>query len=285
MPDKTNIYASLHEQINIYMPFWRHQLSHSDFKQRSIVITGATGIIGSTLAYIFAMHGAELILISKSEQKLNALQETIYQDTKQLPITITCDFSQTNETTWDTMADIIERQSQTVNCLVHTAYHTVTRLPFSFYSQKMWLASMQVNLHAPVLLTKSLLPLMPTDQHNAVITTKLFNTDAQPAYWGSLAVASSALSAWSNMLSQEFEHTSQIRFNQVDFSSTNLPHLQKAIYSEPSTHTDTSPHQIARYLDTILFLASTKGSSTSGLCIDAKTWQPNTATSTPVSTT
>lgn len=51
-----------------------------DLKDRSVIITGASGGIGSACAKLFAAHGAKLVLVDRNEAKLSALAAEINAD-------------------------------------------------------------------------------------------------------------------------------------------------------------------------------------------------------------
>ena len=52
------------------------------FKNKNIIITGATGGFGSALAIKYYQEGANLILIGRSFDKLNSLKEKLLVDKK-----------------------------------------------------------------------------------------------------------------------------------------------------------------------------------------------------------
>ncbi len=62
-----------------------------DLEDRSVIITGASGGIGSACAKLFASHGAKLVLVDRDEAKLSALAAEINADALPLVLDVACE--------------------------------------------------------------------------------------------------------------------------------------------------------------------------------------------------
>jgi NAD(P)-dependent dehydrogenase (short-subunit alcohol dehydrogenase family) len=61
----------------------------SALEGRSVIVTGASGGIGSACARLFATHGAHLTLVDRDQVKLSALAAEIDAETQTLPLDVT----------------------------------------------------------------------------------------------------------------------------------------------------------------------------------------------------
>lgn len=60
-----------------------------DLEDRCVIVTGASGGIGSACAKLFAAHGAKLALVDRDEAKLSALAAEINADALPLVLDVT----------------------------------------------------------------------------------------------------------------------------------------------------------------------------------------------------
>lgn len=120
--------------------------------QKNILITGATGGIGSTFAKEFANRGANLILTDLKKTKLKTLASQIKGAShKTYPV----DFTNHNQ-----IFDFVEKlnsEYENIDILVNNAAIGVYK-SLKEIELKKWLDSFNINVHAPFILTKLLLP-------------------------------------------------------------------------------------------------------------------------------
>jgi short-subunit dehydrogenase len=65
-------------------------------KQRTALITGASGGIGLALASVFAKHGYNIVLVARNEEKLKAVKSSLEKDHKVLAYVIPADLLESN---------------------------------------------------------------------------------------------------------------------------------------------------------------------------------------------
>ncbi|MFQ5493616.1 MAG: SDR family NAD(P)-dependent oxidoreductase [Candidatus Dojkabacteria bacterium] len=84
-------------------------------ENKTVILTGATGGIGSKLAEALADSGAKLILVGKDEKKLQSIRKQL-QDTE---ATFTVDFTQPKST--NKLIEEIAAKYDTVDILINSA--------------------------------------------------------------------------------------------------------------------------------------------------------------------
>ncbi len=61
-------------------------MSHINFKDKTVIITGASAGVGAACAELFASRGANLVLAARGEEALNRFADTLRPRTKVLTI-------------------------------------------------------------------------------------------------------------------------------------------------------------------------------------------------------
>ena len=57
-------------------------MSTTSFKDKTVVITGASAGVGAACARLFARHGATLVLVARGEEALNTFADTLRGQTQ-----------------------------------------------------------------------------------------------------------------------------------------------------------------------------------------------------------
>lgn len=92
-------------------------MDHSFFSGKTVLLTGATGDLGSTIARRLSSFGAELVLSSRSAEKLEAFIKTLPQDKK--AIALPADLSRRDEA--EKLADRAIAQAGHIDILINNA--------------------------------------------------------------------------------------------------------------------------------------------------------------------
>ncbi len=131
----------------------------SSLKGKTALITGATGAIGSAIAYSFAREGCTLILSGRSKEKLDAL-------TKEIPGTaaVAADVS------FESDVDALFRDVSALDVLVCAAGTYGEIGPLSESKGADWMRAVSTNLFGTVLCIQRALPLLRKAAHGKIIT-------------------------------------------------------------------------------------------------------------------
>jgi len=179
-------------------------LSADALVQRTVVVSGATGGLGTALSKACASAGATVVLIGRSLEKLEALYDVIesIEAAPQAAI-ITIDQAQAPEADYAQLQQTLTAEFGKLDALVHCAADATAPVPMGDIKQVDWSRIMAVNLHSARLLSNACLPLL-SKSDNASIT---FTTDDKTgAYWGAYGVSKAALNQMAHILFDETEN-------------------------------------------------------------------------------
>ena len=234
-----------------------------------ILITGAGGGLGSVAALTLAQLGAHIILLDKSIPKLEAVYDQITTANAPEPIMYPFDLAGANEADYQELADKIEEKYGSLQGLLHSAVAFGGFSPMATQSSKDWGNTMNVNLNAPFLLTRVLLPVMQQSPSNAAI---VFTSDSSArsatAYVGAYGVSKIALEGLAKILAEELEAFNKIRVNLLVPGPINSPIRRQAFPAE-----DKNKIPNAASLSTVYsYLFGAQSIGVTGQTIDARTF-------------
>lgn len=171
-------------------------------KGKSILITGAAGGLGSSIARSAAQLGCELVLLDHNERGLNAIHDEIEASTGNKPGLYPLDLAGATVDDYFQLAETITEVFGRLDGLVHCAANLGQITPVASINAKLWQKTFTVNLHAPLLLTQSVMPLMRKTANARVIFTL---DDKRKAYWGAYSVSKCAVEGMLRTLSDELD--------------------------------------------------------------------------------
>jgi NAD(P)-dependent dehydrogenase (short-subunit alcohol dehydrogenase family) len=184
---------------------------NSEFHGRVIVITGAAGSLGSAAAKALAGAGAQLVLLDKSVAGLERLSDAIVAAGGPTPALHPLDFCAATESDYQDLADLLDQHFGLLHGLLHSAADLGSPGPLCDVGAAAWQTLLLVNLTAPFLLTRALLPLLVRSPDPASV---VFTTDSAArcgnAYWGGYGVAKQALEGLVRMWSAELESAGSV---------------------------------------------------------------------------
>jgi NAD(P)-dependent dehydrogenase (short-subunit alcohol dehydrogenase family) len=200
-------------------PNWRdYRPAAEDFADRVVMVTGATAGIGRAVARELVQAGATVILHGRNEKALEAL----YQELKPLgpePSVAQLDLERAQGPEYQALTTAIETRYGRLDGLLHNAAILGDRSPIEHYDIGLWQRVLLVDLTAPFILTRCLLPLL----RNSADASLLFTTSSVGrqgrAYWGAYAAAKAGIENLSEVLADELENT-PIRVNVINPGKT-----------------------------------------------------------------
>ncbi|MFT6221787.1 MAG: NAD(P)-dependent dehydrogenase (short-subunit alcohol dehydrogenase family) [Candidatus Endobugula sp.] len=226
------------------MDLWKNFTPSSDaLNGKIIAVTGAGAGIGRTLAKCFAAHGATVILMGRTVEKLERIYDEIENDHPNAPqpAIVPIDFETAKDANYQTIRDSIEAEYGKLDGLIHCAAELGERTSIGNYSLNVWEKLMAVNVTAPFALTKYLLPLLRLGDSASIIFTSSSVGIKGRAYWGAYAASKAALENLMQTLADELEDTCKIRVNSVNPGATRTDMRGQAFPAEdPATVKPTS---------------------------------------------
>lgn len=186
------------------------------FSGRTILITGAGDGIGRAAAISFAKHGATVILLGRTVRKLELVYDEIEQAGGPQPAIYPMNLEGATVEDYQQLADTIGEQMGQLDGILHNAAFLGSLTPLDQYNLELWSRVMQINLHAPLLLTRACLPLLKKSDDASVIFTSSDVGRKGEAYWGAYAVSNAAVENLSQIFADELETNTNIRFNTID---------------------------------------------------------------------
>lgn len=131
-------------------------MEYSEFKDKTVLITGAAGVFGKWIAKAFARNGAKLILSDINEEKLDTFKEELISKNIEV-ITHTTDLRDLNSI--EDLVTVVEKKYDYVDILINNAgiYPSHMLLDMTY---EQWREVLQVNLDSVFFLTQKLAKLM-----------------------------------------------------------------------------------------------------------------------------
>ncbi len=193
-----------------------HRARADELAGRVIAITGASDGLGRAVALACAQHGATVVLVGRSEKKLEAVHAEIAAAGSPEAAIGVLDLERSLAADYDRLAAAIDERYGRLDGLLHNAGLLGRLSPIEHYDVPTWCRVLHVNLTAPFALTQVLLPLLKRSADASVVFTSSSVGRRGRAYWGAYAVSKFALEGLSQVLADELEGTSAIRVNTLN---------------------------------------------------------------------
>lgn len=235
-------------------------------KDRVILVTGAGDGIGKAAAKTYAQYGATIILLGKTIEKLEQVYDEIEQANGSQPAIYPMNLEGATAKDYDDMQVTLEKEFGQLDGILHNAALLGSLMPIAQFDMAHWGKIMQVNLNAPYMLTRICLPLLEKSDHASVI----FTTDdvgiKGKAYWGAYAISKSACDNMMQILADEMEVNTTIRFNSINPGKVATTMRSKAYPGEDPTGLP-KPDDI---MNSYLYLMGADSQSVNGQIINAQ---------------
>ncbi len=184
-------------------------------KDRVILVTGAGEGIGKVAAKTLAQYGAVVILLGRTVHKLEKVYDEIMAQGSKEPVILPLDLKGASVDDYQKIRDLIAEQLGRLDGILHNAAVLGGLSPFELQDVKKWFDIIQTNLHAPFLLTHSLLPLLKASRDARILFTADQVGVKGQAYWGAYGVSKAGLINLMQILADEFEVNTHIRVNAI----------------------------------------------------------------------
>jgi len=225
-----------------------YQAAPDLLKDKTVLVTGAGDGIGRAAALSYAAHGATVVLLGRTESKLEQVYDEIEAEGGPKPGLVALDLASATEDNINHLANGLAEEFSHLDGLLHNASVLGERRPIESAGYAAWLEVMQVNVNAQFLLTRALLPLLQAASSASIILTSSGVGRNGRAYWGAYAVSKFATEGFMQVLAGELENTSKVRVNSLNPGATNTA-MRRTAYPGELPSDNPAPEDImATYL-------------------------------------
>ncbi len=208
-----------------------------------ILVTGAGDGIGRACAFAFAELGATVILLGRTREKLDAVYDEIKRRGGREPALVPLNLAVASAHDFGELAAMLDTEFGRLDGLVHCAAMLGDITPLEMYAPDTWQQVLQVNLNAPVLLTKAMLPLLKAAPLASIVFATSSVGRQGRAFWGAYAVSKAGIESVMQIFADEMEHLGTLRFNAVNPGATRTT-LRARAYPAENPLTLPTPEEI-----------------------------------------
>jgi len=194
-------------------------------KDRMILVTGAGDGIGRAMSLAYAAHGATIVLLGKTVNKLERVYDEIENAGGATPAIYPMHLEGATPHDYDELASAMDSNFGRLDGILHNAANLPYLSRIKDYDAEDWLKVMQVNINAPFFITQACLPLLERSDDARVLFT---SDETGKAFWGAYGVAKAAIEGLTQTLAAELE-SSNIRVNCIDPGPT-LTAMRKRVF-------------------------------------------------------
>lgn len=235
---------------------------------RVILVTGAGDGIGRAAALAYARHGADVVLLGRTESKLEAVFDTIESETETRPVVVPADLEHASEDAATILFHAIRREYARLDGILHNAGLLGPRTPIAAYPVSDWLEIMHVNVNAAFIVTRALMPLLEESPDASVVFTSSGVGRRGRAEWGAYAVSKFAIEGLMEVLADETSPTGRLRFNSLNPGATRTA-MRAAAYPDEDPETLPMPED---HMGLYLYLVGPDSQGITGERFDAASW-------------
>ncbi len=233
---------------------------------RIILVTGAGDGIGKVAAKKYAEYGATVILLGESLEKLEIVYDEIEQANGSQPAIYPMNLESATPKDYEDMQVTLDKEFGRLDGILHNAALLGSLMPIAQYDMAHWGKVMQVNLNAPYMITRTSLPLLEKSDNASVIFTSDDVGIQGKAYWGAYGISKAAGDNLMQILADEMEVNTNMRFNSINPGKVATSMRSKAFPGE-DPGTIAKPEDI---MSSYLYLMGDDSQSVNGQIINAQ---------------
>ena len=200
---------------------------------RTVLVTGAGGGLGHSVALGAARCGAEVILLGRTVRKLEATHDRIVERGGPPPAIYPMDLCGASFDDYADLAHRIDEAYGRLHGIVHAAASFSGLAPLAHLEPEDWLRTVHVNLTAPFLVTRACLPLLQRVPDAAMVFVGDRLGRRARAYWGAYAVSKFGIEGLANLLAEEVESAGTPRVVCVNPGPMRTALRRRAFPAEP----------------------------------------------------
>lgn len=167
----------------------------AELRGRQILVAGAAGGVGRAASLAAAAAGANVVLLGRRVAALEKLYDEIEAAGHPQPAIYPLNLEAATPADYDDLCERLIEGCGRLDGMVYAASRLHGLTPIEHFEPEEWLRTLQVDLHAPFLLLRALLPAWRRSQAPAALF--LFDDPSRSgaAYWGAYGVAQAGLRA------------------------------------------------------------------------------------------
>jgi len=205
-------------------------------KNKVILVTGAGDGIGKEAALTYAKLGATIILLGRTQEKLDAVYDQIEAEGGEKPAIVPLNLESAVDIEYQQLADTINEEFGRLDGLLLNAAILGDCTPIEYFPIEVWEKVMKVNVTAQVAITKALIPLLKKSESGSLILTTSSLGRKGRAYTGAYTASKFAVEGLTQILADELGSTTNIRVNCINPGATRTAMRQEFCPAEdPAT--------------------------------------------------
>jgi NAD(P)-dependent dehydrogenase (short-subunit alcohol dehydrogenase family) len=183
---------------------------------RIIVVTGAGDGIGQAVALALARQGATVALLGRTQSRLARTYDRIVESGGPKPALLPFDLETAAAPEYDALFEALDREFGRLDGLAHVAGILGDLSPTEQYDVPTWCRVLHVNLTAPFVITRTLLPLLRRSEDASIVFTSSGIVRSPRAYWGAYAASKFGTEGLMQVLAHELDGTTRVRVNSLN---------------------------------------------------------------------
>ena len=224
-----------------------YHASPNALEQKVILVTGAGDGIGRVAAINYAKHGATVILLGKTTQKLECVYDEIVNAGYPKPAIVPMDLRGATKQNYRDLAATIEQQFGKLDGLLNNASILGSLGPLEHFCVSTFENIMKVNVTAQAMITKYMFPLLRNAPSASVIFTSSGVGREGREFWGAYAISKFATEGMMQTWSKEVAKTN-IRINCINPGATRTSMRASAFPGEDREKLKTAEELMPTYL-------------------------------------
>ncbi|WP_371372509.1 YciK family oxidoreductase [Thalassotalea aquiviva] len=242
-----------------------YQAKENCLQGKVLLVTGAGDGIGKSAAMHYAKHGATVILLGRTVNKLEQVYDDIVAKGYPEPAIIPLDMKGATAKHYQDMVTTIIEQFKHLDGALLNASILGELTPFTQINQQIWDDVMQVNLTAQLQLAQALIPAMVGDKPSSLVFTTSGVGNKGRAFWGPYSISKFATEGMMQVIADEYEG-SNLRTNAINPGGTKTKMRATAFPAEDKSQLPEPDDIMPAYL----FLMSDDSIGINGQRLDAQ---------------
>jgi NAD(P)-dependent dehydrogenase (short-subunit alcohol dehydrogenase family) len=233
---------------------------------RVILVTGASDGIGQAVAGALARQGATVALLGRSQRKLSRTYDQIVAAGDPQPAILPFNLETAAAPEYEALIDALDREFGRLDGLAHVAGILGDLSPIEQYDVPTWCKVLHVNLTAPFITTRGLMPLLRRAEDASIVFTSSTIARGARAYWGAYAASKFGTEGLMQVLAHEMAGTTRVRVNSVNPGPTRTAMRRQAYPAEDPARLPEPSAVVAPYL----YLLGPESAGVNGQAIDCQ---------------